>query len=767
LWWLLLISVNDLFISPAMFADEGTSLITILSSEHGRMRRAQRDISKRDLQEALKHGEVSNAWGGRCRVEYNGIIFITDSTQRREITAFPAPHDMAPYDYDEMVEREKLKSVMAEKPELFKSHTVLVVDCSGSMMTKDIALFRDRQQAAYSTIAVEFVAEQLFNGTANNSDVVSLIEFNSDATVVFEREPFSWFLYNQILSRRDTRKFEDRERHRIRDTCVPLSGDSNYIPALKQAVKLLKEDFHDKCALSLMFLSDGAPTDAQANGLTPLATQRLICARMESIASKFGGRLTVQTIGFGNQCHDFSVLQQMVDACKRSSPETKAEFVYCDKISHAIGTAVSSFVTSLTETRTSLMHGRASKYTKRVVPGEEGGKRNLKDWDCFEIILHYAGYDPKRKQFLRSSSLPPGARRRENREEFNRRVRSPPPLLAISRKHCGTGAERFAFRCSLADRLLNSRARLVLGPMVAKETNSVERVEENIEFHKYFLQTQSLAAHLANEFNKRLRALPSFNESTTPRLEFLQCSVLELKDSAYPGGKRHILLEKMLDTERYPWRKWNDNAGTVNGRVAHVPIDVDYEMARLKSGLEMARVDGVAHLLAIAEGNSDEADEDDEEEDDEDSDEDDEEEDDDEKDNEDYEEEEEEGDTDSEEYSTSSRSSNDTNPSDYLQAFTHFTYLFTNKKVMVCDLQGVYNCDMVPPTFELTDPAIHYRSSVGRVMVFGRTDKGVGGMRLFFHTHKCSEICKWMRLTGKNCKWRKQWHQGAKFPSVG
>lgn len=72
------------------------------------------------------------------------------------------------------------------------------------------------------------------------------------------------------------------------------------------------------------------------------------------------------------------------------------------------------------------------------------------------------------------------------------------------------------------------------------------------------------------------------------------------------------------------------------------------------------------------------------------------------------------------------------NPSEYLQAFTHFTYRFTNKRVMVCDLQGVYNTELCPPTIEMTDPAIHYASANGRRMVYGRTDKGKMGMDLFF-----------------------------------
>ena len=69
-------------------------------------------------------------------------------------------------------------------------------------------------------------------------------------------------------------------------------------------------------------------------------------------------------------------------------------------------------------------------------------------------------------------------------------------------------------------------------------------------------------------------------------------------------------------------------------------------------------------------------------------------------------------------------------PTYYIQAFTHFTYLFTNKQAMVCDLQGVYNSDMDPPTFELTDPEIYYRSKSGKNNVFGRTDPGEAGMGL-------------------------------------
>ena len=100
---------------------------------------------------------------------------------------------------------------------------------------------------------------------------------------------------------------------------------------------------------------------------------------------------------------------------------------------------------------------------------------------------------------------------------------------------------------------------------------------------------------------------------------------------------------------------------------------------------------------------------------------------------------------------------NQNHPVDYIHAFTHFTYVFTNKQVMVCDLQGVYNYDMKPPTFELTDPAIHYKSKSGKKNVFGRTDAGEDGMQLFFKTHKCTSVCKLMQLSRKNKNWKKEW----------
>jgi hypothetical protein len=144
------------------------------------------------------------------------------------------------------------------------------------------------------------------------------------------------------------------------------------------------------------------------------------------------------------------------------------------------------------------------------------------------------------------------------------------------------GAERAAFRCRLSD--AEHIAGFVFQDTVAKETKYNERIEERALFHKCFAATQDLASFLALEFNKRLCGIPCYSPTNTPRLCFLSCSVLLLDDPNWPiDGIRGVLVEKLLDTERFRWTKWNDNNGSVYGQErVHNPIDVDFELKQLK-----------------------------------------------------------------------------------------------------------------------------------------------------------------------------------------
>lgn len=713
-----------------------TSLITILSSEHGRLRREQRDIDKRDLQRAIKHGVYERAWGQRWRVEYDGIVFITDVSMRREITAFPAPLPLMPIDSAMASDHEKAKRLLTEKPGLSTSHTVIVIDNSGSMLAKknNIHLYRDSQNASFSFTALEFVAEQLFHQTAVNSDLVSLIKFRNRAEVSMEREPIGWPIYNKILSHRNVQKHVERQMLPYMDE---LYSGSNYLPALEKANELLETGYHEKCALSLFFFSDGQSTDHTNLGMSKTETKDRMREEIASMATRYGDALTVTTVGLGNREDDFSALEAMASAATESG--AKGNFEYCDKTAKSISSAISSMVTSTTETRTALQEGRRRGFTTREDLKEEKDAAVKFDWQYYLIKDHMV-YDPMMKTFVHSGLLPLAAAESHPEEAF-RRSYNPPPYLAINRNYFGKGAERVAFRCRLSDS--DAVSGFTFDTMVAKETKDVERIDEKIEFHRGFMETQDLANYLANKFNQHLRGLPNFDHLTTPRINFLNCSILLVDDPTWPTGLRGVLVEKMLDTERFRWTKWNDNNGMVDGKHKHIALDVDFELKQLQKERKV-----VVDLGAITEEDEEEEEDSDDDESVSDVDSDSR-----------IEEEEAEEDAGVDVAITSKK---ELNPSDYLQAFTHFTYRYTSRKVLVCDLQGVFNTDMTPPTFELTDPAIHYASTKGRRMVFGRTDKGPTGMRNFFNTHKCTTICKYLELSAKNKKWKGNWRQESK-----
>lgn len=705
-----------------------TSFITILSSPHGRLRREQRDIDKRDLRRARKYGTRTRCWGNRWCFEYDGITFITDGSMRREVTAYPSPLPEETID-DSMNEyHTNAKYLLERKPELSTSHIVLVIDDSGSMLDKKngIHLYRDSQQAAFSITALEFVAEQLFNKTAVNSDLLSLIKFNSTASTEFSHEPIDWIVYNKLLSHRNEENYQARRCSPVFDK---IYGQSNYLPALESAHDILKKSSHGKCALSLFFFSDGLPTDDIAKGISRDEAEALICNTLAHMSWEFGEAFTVSIVGIGDPNDDFSILKRMAEAATYAG--AKGSFEFCGRTAISLNTAVSSLVSSTTVTRTSLMNGQSSTLTMRKGLQSEKEAVARFDWEWFEIHDHWV-YDSYWKRWEATKRLPLGAvQANPNLAKSRREAGTPnPEFLAINRNYLGKGAERVAFRCRLADN--RNAGGLVFDTLVAKETKDVERMREKFEFHVAFIETQDLANFLAFQFNKRLRGLPNYQAGVTPQLSFLQCSVLRLKDPAWDGGLRGVLVEQKLDTDRFRWTKWNDNGGMVHGVQKHIPLDLDFELKQLMTEDRVANLGGITEedeeessddesVLSNIEGDSNKAE------------------------------------PNLGAAGRDGHAETDIKPFDYLQAFTHFTYRYTNGRVMVCDLQGIFNTDMTPPTFQLTDPVIHYASGRGRRMVYGRTDKGRYGHRSFFRTHKCTSVCQYLELSAKNKSWKRDW----------
>lgn len=75
---------------------------------------------------------------------------------------------------------------------------------------------------------------------------------------------------------------------------------------------------------------------------------------------------------------------------------------------------------------------------------------------------------------------------------------------------------------------------------------------------------------------------------------------------------------------------------------------------------------------------------------------------------------------------------------DTCQAFSHYTWVKSDKRLVVCDIQGVKTRTGVL----LTDPAIHDKN----VLLYGATNLGMRGIQKFFKSHRCNEICIRMGL---------------------
>jgi len=70
-----------------------------------------------------------------------------------------------------------------------------------------------------------------------------------------------------------------------------------------------------------------------------------------------------------------------------------------------------------------------------------------------------------------------------------------------------------------------------------------------------------------------------------------------------------------------------------------------------------------------------------------------------------------------------------------IQALSHFSWVHSKGKLILCDLQGTKD---VNGKYILTDPALHS----SKKNKYGATDLGIPGIIAFFTTHVCNEICE-------------------------
>ena len=73
------------------------------------------------------------------------------------------------------------------------THSIVIIDQSGSMRKSDVNAFRSRSDAAFGTLALDYIAEQLYQqGDGFFVDAVTIVEMNDTGSILFHKEPLDW-----------------------------------------------------------------------------------------------------------------------------------------------------------------------------------------------------------------------------------------------------------------------------------------------------------------------------------------------------------------------------------------------------------------------------------------------------------------------------------------------------------------------------------------------------------------------------------------------
>mmetsp|Transcript_34287 Transcript_34287/g.70213 ORF Transcript_34287/g.70213 Transcript_34287/m.70213 type:complete len:630 (-) Transcript_34287:195-2084(-) len=508
-----------------------TEELTVLSTVHGRQRRELRDITKHDLRTVMKYGTKSkgNFVNGdqRWKFEFGNTVYITDNTCKKEITCYKKAIDIQPAQITEQMwsNHHKAVRILKNDPQLCTTHSVIIIDQSGSMNKCDVNGFRSRSDAAFGTLALDYIAEQLYQqGDEFFVDAVTIIEMNCTGSLFVHKEPMDWILFNKVLHRQRTAK--------------PRSH-GNYVNSIEYAENVINDDLQcfsnfdldDIGAYMLVLLSDGSPSDQKPGD--QMRRRDAICRLSQRLKSK----LTVYGMGIGAMGSDFEQLKYLVDAATEHGAE--GQFNHAGLSPAELSTTFHTMATTMTTTRTELL----SNKTKRTKTEKRYTMR--KSYNDVDLV-------PLRRETKNVSRW-----RYDNRtqppwkkvEFLNSDARG----FEVAQDPFGKGAERLAYMFyEIKKKQTGSGYEKVGKSLVAKNSiyNEDERSKE--KFHTDFCRSQQKAWELALQFNRAVAKAPLLKPakdevSLPPPIEFLQCNVYDYED--HWGAKCGLLVESFCTVD--------------------------------------------------------------------------------------------------------------------------------------------------------------------------------------------------------------------------
>ena len=522
------------------------------------------------------------------------------------------------------------------------THSIIVVDQSGSMRSGDVPYFRSRSTAAYGLLALDYISRQLEERDENDGsiDVVTVIGMNDESSVLFDREPMDWILFNKILE--------------MQETSRPYSH-GNYCPAFRCVERIIKTEYNSAACAGMdiydiplypvVFLSDGKPSDPKASA----KKERNACVR--SIARLVRSKLSLFCIGLGNCESDFGSLKGLVAVAKSEGAE--ATFEFSSLSASKMSDALSSLASSVTTTRCEMQNMQSDQTVSDQ-----------------SIILRDADIPRSERDYRRFQQ---GVSRWRFSHIMFRNIAKQPwreiEMFNWKKEACGFEIETMPFakggeRVAYSFFEIDADGNRLGNEMVAKRRIGKLSTPNSLKDYLNFCRAQGKARHLAKAFNQKVQHTPCLRPldrgDRLPKLVFVNCDVYRYVN--FNGQSDSILVERYLKGK---FTKYNGNNSYVKKK---------------KSATGSRRIQ--LHV-------------------------------------------------------------GDAELEDFVQAFSHWTYLDSNRQLLVCDIQGVLNEEGRVPRFELTDPCICSKNSKAR---YGKTDVGMKGFRSFKHSHKCNNVCHGLGL---------------------
>jgi hypothetical protein len=267
-----------------------------------------------------------------------------------------------------MTKHHEIKSLIENQPHLCTGHTYIIVDHSGSMRQSDVNGFHNRSAAAYGILALDFIAEQLSEGS-DLLESVSVIEMRDEGELILDRQPFDWILFNSLLRR----------------GCesVPRSH-GNYNPSLLLVQQLIVKEYNllrdkmekeDLPNFNMVFLSDGRPSDGYQNHQSVVDVQRFNAQRIEvltSLSTLLRDKFSLFAMGVGASFMEFQALSEMVDTVKLNG--ARGQFIHAGLDAVKMGETMTGISNTMTSLRMDLLRseGVVDKEKKDFTMRETG-----------------------------------------------------------------------------------------------------------------------------------------------------------------------------------------------------------------------------------------------------------------------------------------------------------------------------------------------------------------------------------------------------------